>query len=105
MILRAVHHDQVRSGSLEAYGLGLAVFLGVVPALGLLEAGKLEEHQPGGLPAALELLEGAATDEELAAVLGDGGGHALPVLVVEGGVVDLDVDDHVGSHGKSSRAG
>src|SRR5215471_2371196 len=99
MVLRAVHHDQVGPRSLEAYGLGLAIFLGVVPALGLLEAGKLEEHQPRGLPTALELLEGAATDEKLAAVLRDGGRHALPVLLVEGSVGDFDVDDDVGSHG------
>src|SRR5262249_50879308 len=91
--------DHIRLRSLDSQRLGPGILFRVIPAPGLLQRRKLEEHDTRGLPTAFELLEFPAPDEELAAVLLDGSGNALAVLLETGSILHVDVDDEVSRHG------
>src|SRR5262245_59558672 len=53
------------------------------------------------LPVALDDLVVPAPGQILATVLCDEGRRLLPVFLIGGRIVDIDVDDHVGGHGSS----
>src|SRR5262249_55872290 len=63
---------------------------------------KFEDDEPPRLPVAFERLHRSAPRQVAPSVLEDGCRDALAVLVVSGGVLDLDVGHDLNGHGSSS---
>ena len=70
-----------------------------IPLARLVHRRKLQHHEALWLPAAFLALHYAAAHQVFAAVLGDGGGNELAVLLVDRGIGDLDFGDDVAGHG------
>src|SRR5262249_59696907 len=94
----ALDQDQSRARRLDPERLRRPILLAVVPALGLLDARELQHDQPLGLPAALERLGGAASNDVAAAVLLDRWRHELSVLLEAGRIGRFDLGNEALSH-------
>jgi len=79
--LGTVDDDQIAGRRFESHRLERTVLLGVVPTLGLFEAGKLQHDETLRLPVTLKHFELAAPDDKAAAVLCDRGRDLLAVLL------------------------
>src|SRR5947209_4840847 len=101
---RALDEDQAAARSLLAQLDERRVFRRAVPLQGLFQRRKFKHRDALRRPAAFERLHLAAAHGVSAAVLGDDRRNLLAVLLVGGGVRDLDLGNHVSGHGLPSRA-
>src|SRR5262245_6307389 len=101
--LRAFDQDGVAAGAALTDRARLPVLRRIVPSARLREIGELKDDEPSRLPVSLECLHGTAAHQVAAAVLRHGFGDSSPVLLVSGGVGDLDIGDDVCGHGPPPR--
>src|SRR5262249_33593786 len=83
---------------LQPHRLERSVLRGVVPSLRLFATRKLQHHETLWIPIALQRLELPASDDEAAAVFGDGCRYLAAVLLQPSRVVNIDVHDDVSRH-------
>src|SRR5262249_41077744 len=100
--LSPLDQDDVASGAALSDRPGFPVLRRFVPQARVGEARKLEDDEPGRLPASLERSPCAAAGEVAPFVLGHDCRAPPPVVLVSRGVRDLDISDDVRGHGSSS---
>ena len=93
------NQDELALGRFETQGFRIAVFFGVVPALGLFEAWEFEDHHTFGLPIAFEGLDGAAPYYVAPTVLLNRRGYELTIFLKPSRIGDFEIDDEIHRHG------
>src|SRR5512134_789231 len=97
--LKAFDDDHAAVRGAMARRLGCGIFGRVVEGFRSRDAVELDNDHALGPPFALEIVDRSAAYDELAAVLLQHRRDELTVLLVPGGVGDLDGRDEVGGHG------
>src|SRR5579859_46236 len=96
-------HDDIALRRLHPDPLRHAIFFGVIPLSRAVGAFEFQDDDAFRVPVAFQHVDLAAADNELATVLGECGTDHLAVFIVSGGIVDIDVDDHVSGHALAPR--
>src|SRR6185436_335107 len=92
------HNDDLRCGCLLPDLHRRAVFRGLVPLAGALDALELADHHAPGRPVAFQHVDLAAAGDELSAELGERRRYELAVFLVTHRVVHVDLRNQVSRH-------